>query len=732
MNSLDDRLRTAFERLRAGDSAGVERECVEVLKAAPGQADALHLLGMARLTSGRIDEAVELIGQARAGRPQDVAMLENLGLAYLMKGAHAEAERTLREALHAGSVQGLTQARLGQALVAQGRLHEAIAAFEQALALDPALAAAHYLRANALRDLRRLEEALAAYDRAVTLQSGYAEALNNRGNVLQLLGRVADAAASYEGAVRANPRFAGAWDNLGNTLRALGRREEALASYERAISARPQFAKPHYNRANVCQELGRYEEAVAGYERALALDPRHRRALGALYYARRHLCDWKEFAARTAALVAAVNDDNAVIEPLVFACAHDDAAAQLQCARQYAKNEFASVDPLPPIAPRPPAARIRIAYVSADFRQHPVGQLMAGVLEQHDRAKFEIFGFSYGADDASPLRTRLRAGCDHFLDVCGEGDRAVAQRLREQAIDIAVDLTGYTQDGRPGIFAHRAAPVQVGYLGFPGTLGSERMDYLLADEFVVPPALRAHYAEQIVYLPDCFMVNGPRDAKEAAMPTRASEGLPAEGFVFCCFNNAFKIEPRLFDVWMRLLGAVPGSVLWLRQTNAAAERNLRATAGAQGIDPARLIFAPMRARMADHLARHRLADLFLDTLPYNAHTTAADALWMGLLVVTCAGNAFAGRVAGSLLHTLGLDELITGDFAGYEALALRIASDPPYATELRAKLLRSLETTPLYDVPRFCSHLEAAYATMIGRWQSGEAPCGFSVPDTAR
>jgi predicted O-linked N-acetylglucosamine transferase (SPINDLY family) len=353
--------------------------------------------------------------------------------------------------------------------------------------------------------------------------------------------------------------------------------------------------------------------------------------------------------------------------------------------------------------------------------------LIAGLFEAHDRTRFDITAISIGPDSNDEMRARLRSAFDRFVDVRYKSDQEVALLLRELEIDIAVDLQGFTQHCRPGILSHRAAPVQVNYLGYPGTMGADYIDYIIGDRCVIPPEHHPGYAEKVVYLPDCYQVNDSKRRIAARTPTRAELGLPEKGFVYCCFNNNHKISPRVFDVWMRLLNKVQGSVLWLLEDNKTVARNLRQEAERRSIASGRVIFAP-RVKMEEHLARQRLADLFLDTLPYNAHVTASDALWVGLPVVTHIGGAFAGRVAASLLNAVGLPELLTSSWEDYEALALKLATSPAMLADIRAKLALNRTTHPLFDTGRFRRHIESAYVTMWERYQRGEPPVSFAVP----
>jgi predicted O-linked N-acetylglucosamine transferase (SPINDLY family) len=369
---------------------------------------------------------------------------------------------------------------------------------------------------------------------------------------------------------------------------------------------------------------------------------------------------------------------------------------------------------------------MRIAYLSADFRRHATAYLIAELIERHDRERFEIIGLSYGPDDRSDMRARLAGAFDRFVDVRTSSDEAIARLIERSRVDIAVDLMGHTQFARPAILAFRPAPIQAAYLGFPGTTGADFIDYVIADPIVAPFELQPCFTEKIVHLPECYQVNDSARKIATRIPTREEFGLPAEGFVFCCFNTSWKIAPAMFEVWLRLLRAVPGSVLWLLRDNADAERNLRREAAARGADPSRLVFAD-RLGPEQHLARHRLADLFLDTLPYNAHTTASDALWAGLPLLTCRGETFAARVAASLLESVGLPELVTTSLGDYETLALELATDDQLRRQLRQRLEGNRLTHPLFDTQRFRRHIEAAYQTMWELWQRRESPRSFSV-----
>jgi predicted O-linked N-acetylglucosamine transferase (SPINDLY family) len=511
----------------------------------------------------------------------------------------------------------------------------------------------------------------------------------------------------------------------------LNRVPEALASYEEALLLDPGCVDALSNRARILLYMNRPEDAAAGLERLFEVAPEtgpdYNYALGMMLHSRLLCCDWRDYDATVAAIDSAVQAGRRVTLPSLMIAASDAPATQLQCARLFVEDNWKAL-----VAPlwtgeRYGHTRIRLAYVSADFREHPVSVLMASLFETHDRGRFETYAISLRPDDDSALGRRVRAAFDHFIRAGDRSEREIAALLRDLEIDIAVDLTGYTDGCRPGIFAARPAPVQIGYLGYAGTCAAPYIDYLIADRCLIPESDQVHYSEKLVYLPHCYQPNDAGRPQPDETPTRAGCGLPAGSFVFCSFNTHYKIVPHVFDVWMRLLAAIDGSVLWLASGRESVERNLRREATARGIAPERLIFAPRLPNFAAHLARYRLADLFLDTLPFNAHTTASDALWMGLPVLTCRGRAFAARVASSLLTAIGLPELVTESLADYEALARRLAESPELLSGLRARLAAHRQTQPLFDSERFRKNLESGYVTLWERAERGEAPQHLTV-----
>lgn len=608
-----------------------------------------------------------------------------------------------------------------------GRFEEALASSDRAIALKPNLAEAHNNRGNAFKGLRRLEEAVVSYDRALALKPDYADALSNRGLALSGLKRYPEALASFDSAIALKPDHADAFFNRGAALAELQRFGEAAASYQRATALRPDHAEAFYGLGTTLITLKRLDEAVVSYKRAIALNPDIRYLEGVHLHAKMHICDWTDFDEDCKRLQDAIARGIAVSYPFQLLAWPSSPGDQLNCARINQADKY-----FPPPAPlwqgeRYSHQRIRIAYTSSDLHEHPVSFLTAGMFEQHDRTRFETMGVSLGAATAGPMRERLKAAFDRFVDAQTINDQDLAKLLREWEVDVLVDLNGFTDGSRPYIFAQRPAPVQVNYLGYSGTMGGEHWDYLLADRFVVPEESHGDFSEQVVRLPHTFMVTDAGRKIAAHSPSRTEVGLPEDGFVFCCFNNSFKITPDMFAVWMRLLREVDHSVLWLSKGSGSAASNLRREAERRGVSADRLVFAEKTRLNEDHLARHRLADLFLDTRYYNAHATTSDALWAGLPVLTCSGATFASRVAGSLLAAAGLPELITHSLEDYEAQALTLACDPVLLGSLREKLARNRTTCPLFDTTRFTRHIEAAYIAMWERAQRGESPASFAV-----
>jgi predicted O-linked N-acetylglucosamine transferase (SPINDLY family) len=522
-----------------------------------------------------------------------------------------------------------------------------------------------------------------------------------------------------------NPRNAEFHATRANILHRLNHDDEALSSLSTAISLQPTNAGFHHNRGNLLFELKRFAEAFEAYDKAFVLEPDLEYVESARLHAKMHLCDWRNFDAECAHLISSVKK-GIVCQPFSLLAVSSSPEVQLRTASVLSNAKYPSFKNSTRQSDRYQHARIRVAYLSADFGKHAVGVLLAGVFEQHDRARFETFAISFERHNPSELLARIKNSFDHFIDAADRSDAEVARLLNELEVNIAVDLTGYTKSLRTSILARRPAPIQVNYLGYPGTMGADYIDYIIADRFIVPDKEKHLYGEKIVYLPDVFQANDSKRETGNTHVSRTEVGLPENAFVFCSFNNSYKITPNCFEIWMRLLNQVDGSVIWLLGGDSILERNLRKEANDRRIDPARLVFSS-RTAYGSYLARYRLADLFLDTFPFNAGTTASDALWVGLPIVTCSGETFASRMAGSLLHAIGLSELVAGSLVEYEALALKLACDPGLLAVIKAELALNRNIYPLFNTTRFTRHLEAAYEIMCDRVQHGRPPSSFSV-----
>lgn len=677
---------------------------------------ALELHGQGRLEQAR-DRYLQWLSQS----PGHVEALHRLGMVSFQLGLVADAVATFQATVRAAPGRHDVWCNLAAAQLEQGRLDDALASCDRAIAIDPRHAEAWFNRALAQLRQGRPAAAVDSLDRSLAIKPAYAKAWLNRGRALQDLHRLEEALQCLDMALAHGIDDADLHVRRGHVLQELGKPAPAVASYQRALALRADDAVAHNNLGNALRSLGRLEEAVASYRRALAIDPGLEFLPGTLLYTRQRLCDWAGHDEDVRALCEAIALGRQASLPFPVLTLVDSTALQTQAAKTWFEAKHGQAPAPAPFAPRPAGPRIRLGYYSADFHGHATSILMAGLFEAHDRQRFELVAFSFGPDIRDPLRHRVAAAFDHFIDVRALSDQEVAARSRELGIDIAIDLKGYTRHARPGLFAARCAPVQVSYLGYPGSMAVDFIDYLVADRTVLPPAARVHYSEKIVELPGCYQVNDRQRPLDTDDSRRADHGLPEGAFVFCCFNGSHKLTPGWFDVWMRILRAVPGSVLWLLQDHEVASDHLRREALSRGVDPTRLAFAPPLPLSA-HLARHRHADLFLDTLPYNAHTTASDALWAGVPLLTCAGESFASRVAASLLQAVQLPQLVTTDAAAYEARAIELATRPGELAALRAHLLAQRMTLPLFDTPAFTRQLEAAYQAMWARRQAGLPP----------
>jgi len=694
-------LQTAFEHHRNGQLVQAESAYLQFIACQPAHAGAQHLLGLLYLQSGRAAQAVEQIARALKTEPNNPDYLNNYGAA----------------------------------LRANGQTEQAINCYRKALQLNPRDIDLQNNMGNAYLELQRFEEAAGCYRRVLRalpdnpdVRGVLCNALQSYGFQCHDKGMYLQAEAAYEEAIGLNPADGASYYNLGNAQRELGKAEAALKSYRQAQKLLPDDADVSNNLGNVLRETGQLKEAVAAYQQALQLNPQLYHTRVHLVHQKQHFCDWTGLEQEVAMIRDWVKTvPQAQISPFAFlAMPGTTADEQRICADNWVSNRFAqlfanaqSAD----FSANCKHRKLRVGYLSSDFRLHPLAFLISELIECHDRTQFEIYAYSNAADDKTPERKRLEKAFDHFIDIRKLSIPQAAERIRQDQIDILVDLTGFTQASRTALVALKPAPVSINWLGFPGTMGAYKgkplFDYILTDDFVMPISEDVNFAETPLRLPVCYQ---PNDRKRpiGKPTTRAENGLPDDAFVFCSFNQTFKILPQVFDILMNILKERPASVLWLLECNAVAKENLQREAETRGVAADRLIFAP-RVPIADHLARHQLADLFLDTLPYNAHTTASDALWMGLPLLTCTGQTFASRVAGSLLHALGMDDLITDNLDDYRQKALQLSSDADLLASIKQRLLQSRDSAPLFDTGRFAQDLEHCYQTVWQRYlQEGQ------------
>lgn len=594
----------------------------------------------------------------------------------------------------------------------QGQNTPARAAFEEALRLDPANGPAHYSLGLLELNTGKPAAALECANRGIAAVPGFAPLRYLRGALYQRSGDMEAALRSFDEALAIDPNYVEVLLNSGALLRGMFRHKDALERFNKILTINPEHAAALGNCGIMLTEFKQSEQAIALFEKLVQIAPEYDYGLGLLHYERMHICDWRGYETLSQRIIEGVRAGKRVCKTLAFMAVSDSAEDHFKAAQIFSQHYCPPAKEVLHQGQAYGHAKIRLAYVSPDFREHPVGHLMAGIYERHDKTRFETIAISLSLDDGSRLRARMEKAFDHFIDARSMSARQIAQLMRDMEVDIAVDLGGFTSDTRTEIFSYRPAPVQVNYLGYPGTMGAPFYDYILADRHIIPPEHQAFYSEKVAYLPHTYLPTDNSVQVSERTPTRAECGLPESGLVFCSFSHDYKISPAVFDCWMRLLQQTPGSVLWLVSRAPATQTHLRREAQARGVAPERLVFASRVPLVEDHLARYRQADIFLDTHPYNAHTTAADALMVGLPVVTYTGGSFPSRVAGSLLQAIGMGELVADSLAGYEALALALARDPQRLASLRARILDNAKTHPLFDTPRFCRDLEDTLASL--------------------
>jgi predicted O-linked N-acetylglucosamine transferase (SPINDLY family) len=689
-SGIQHRLIVAVTHHRRGEVDIAEALYREILRDMPHCFDALHLLGIAATDRGAIDEGIDCIQRA-------------LGVDPSQAGANLS---------------------LARALAAKGDARRALTSVGRAIELLPGLADAWFLRGNLLQQSQRFEDAADSYERAITLQPQFPEALSNLAAALRALRKTGRAIECADRAIEQRPDYAKAFNNRGLALLDRHRQTAAVESFRRALAFEPEFAEALHNLGTALMQLRRFEEARDAFAGLAELAPGFPHSLGHLLHAKLCCCDWVDFERLARALEEAVRRGGHADVPMSFLNISGSGQLQFECARAYVEAHY----PAPPeVADRPGRdsdGRIRIAYLSGDFGEHAVTYLLTGVFARHDLSRFETIALSWDRVGEGPARRGVEAAFSRFIDITDSSDAEAVQLMRQLKVDIVVDLTGHTLGQRTGILARRAAPVQVNYLGFPATMGAGYIDYLIADRFLVPEAQWKNYSEKIVWLP-CFQPNDDR-RDLAADRSRSQHGLPRTGFVFGSFNGNPKLNPTCFGIWMRILRSVPGSILWMCVDGAGAADNLRREALSRGVDGERLIFAP-RVSYSEHLARLACADLCLDCIPFNGGATVSDALSIGVPVLTCSGESFAARMAGSLLSALGISELVTYSPADYVATAIALATTPQRLRTLRDTIVTARSTHSFFDTDRYRRHLEAAYQTMWERSMAGLPPAAFEV-----
>ena len=705
-------------------------EAIEAYKKAlsfkPDDADAYNNLGNALKIQGRLEEAIEAYNSALSLKADYAGAHNNIGLALKDQGKLDKAIEAYKKALSVKPDYAEAYYNIGNALNEQNKLREAIEAYKEALSIKPEYAEAYYNIGNALIDQGKLDEAIEAYKTALSLKADYAEPYNNMGNALKDQGKLKEAIEAYKTALSLKLDYVGAYNNMGLALKEQDKLDEAIEAYNNALSFKPDYAEAYYNKGNALKEQGKLDEAIEAYDNALLLKPDLEGARASKLHQEAHICKWESIAKDNERLPKLGTIEQHVA-PFAMLALEDAPDRHRIRSEKYAAAEYPrkSMSTWPKPLQKP--ERLRIGYFSADFHDFPGMYLMVGLLEKHDRTKFEISAFSYGPDIHDQMRKRIVKAVDHFIDIRTADVSTVVDLARQRNIDIAVHRNGYTQNNKTELFAAGLAPIQINYLGYPGTLGADYIDYIVADRFVIPDDMQRNYSEHIMYLPNTYQPTDDRRTISDEVITREDMGLPDHAFVFCCFNNNYKISSREFDIWMRLLIKVEGSVLWLLKSNKWAEQNLKQQAAAIGVSAERIIFAE-RLPQAEHLARHRLANLFLDTFNYNAHTTASDALWAGLPVVTKAGQGFAARVAGSLLNAIGLPELVTNAERDYEELALELARHPTKLAQVKAKLAANRLTEPLFNTELYTKHLENGYQQAYQCYFDNKPPQTIIVP----
>ena len=717
-------LGAAYKRLNQYDNA--LKSYRRSISINPSYFYAHYNLGNILKEVGKLSEAIESFEKALFLKPDYAKAQNNKALTLHELGELDAASVAFNKLILLNPNFAEAHNNLGNVFQEQGLLEQAIEAYTTAISLNPDYSEAFNNLGNAFKERGEVEKAIEAYKKTLSIKHSNYDVTNNIGISLREYGNLEDAKKSYNKALTASPDHPEAHNNLGVVLHDQGRLKEAIEAYTKAIALNPDYAEAYNNLGTALIDLGKRKEAIEAYEKALSINADHATARSQKLHEQAHIFDWESIEADRF-LFPTLGITEKFVTPFAFLSLEDDPARHLLRAQNYVKHKFPQKSAVIPARPVQRPERLRIGYFSADFHNFPGMYLMAGMLEQHDRSKFEIFAFSYGPKTNDEMQKRIIAAVDHFIDIQNMPTTAVRECALEHKLDIALHRNGHTKNGRTELFAERLAPIQINYLGYPGTLGTDFIDYIVADTIVIPEDKQKHYSEQIIYLPHTYQPNDNTRAISQKTFTRADMRLPDKSFVFCCFNKNYKISPKEFDIWMRLLGKVEGSVLWLLKSDQLAEKKLCLEAEKRGVNAERLIFAD-RLPQDEHLARHKLADLFLDTFNYNAHTTTSDALWAGLPIVTKLGKSFSARVAGSLLNSVGLQELITHSEAEYEELILRLSLQPETLSEIKKKLSANRLSYPLFDTQKYTKNIEQAYHLAYERYFNDQKPSTIIVP----
>ena len=721
MENIENLLEEALSLCQSGHIQEGEKIYLHLLELAPENTRALSNLGSIALHSGDIEQAIGWFTKSlRINQNQPVAYY-SYGMALQRSGQFENAFKAYDSAI--SLKHDFTEAYNNRALTLSElkRHEEALTDFNRAIQLNPNYVEAYNNRALTLSELKRHEEALTDFNRAIQLNPNYAEAYNNRGMTFNELRHFDEALADFGHAIELNPDYSETYNNRGMTFSELRHFDEALADFGHAIQLNPDYAETYNNRGLTFSKLKRYDEALADFAQAMHLKPELDYLLGSYIRTKMELCDWGKVDTLVNQLADKIFKNKKVITPWATLGLIDNLELQKQSAAIFINNNFPVKSALPIVRQYRKHQKIRIGYFSADFHEHPLSFLTVELFELHNRNQFEVIAFSFDINTNDVWRQRLEIGFDKFIDVRDKSDTQIVSLAREMEIDIAVDLGGFTAGSRTGIFAARAAPIQVNYLGYAGTMYAEYMDYIIADSTLIPNEKQCYYSEKVAYIPGTYMVNDSSLQISEKVFSRKEFELPEKAFIFACFNASYKITPVTFLGWMRILGAVEHSVLWLTGTNKTAMNNLKNLAEENGVDKDRIIFTS-RVPLRDHLNRIRLADLFLDTFPYNAHTTCNDALRVGLPVLTLMGESFASRVAASLLNAVNLPELITTNQHEYESLAINLAAHTDKLAQIKNKLKSNLKTSPLCNTKLFAQHIESLYQLMYQRHQNQLIP----------